>query len=283
MADVENQYRLAQTRLEDFLSHNQIVVLERDLESLKQNLDVKYKLLAQKYEELNRIETWLEDARTVQDQLKATSSSPGASIGDMLALTGLREQGSLRNTPLQLQLDLAAIEANLATPDDAASMIEVIEARKARVEADIQALSAELALAEAGLSPAAASEQAPAPTDLVDRISALEAALEAQSAQDRELRTARDLAWENYEAVQRKLAEVTLATQITDSEVRFAAHAIVPDDPISPRRLLNTAIGGALGFMLAVIGVFAVEYWQGSAPASEQTETAPRDHIMPSP
>jgi succinoglycan biosynthesis transport protein ExoP len=283
VADVENQYRLAQANLEDFLGDNRTLVLQHDIESLKQNLDVKYKLLAQKYGELNRIETWLEDARTVQDQLKVTSSSPGAGIGDMLAVTGLRGQGSLQTTPLQLQLNLADIEANLATPDDAATMIEVIEARKARVEADIEALSAELVLAEDSLSSSAGSEQAQPPNDLAERISALEAALEAQQAQDRELRAARNIAWDNYEAVQRKLAEVTLATQITDSEVRFASHAIIPDDPISPRRLLNTVIGGALGFMLAVVGAFAVEYWQGSAPAAEQTETVPRDHVMPAP
>ena len=281
VAEVENSYRLAQANLENFLSQSQIVVLERGVESVKQNLGVKYKLLEQKYNELNRIDQWLADAQTVRDQLSAPSSSPGANVGDLLALTGLREQGASRGAPVQLQLNLAEIDGDIVTPEDAAVMTAVIAAYKARTEADIEALSAELALAGDGAASAGSREQEAATNPLVARLLVLQKALEIQKAQERELLSARNLAWENYVAVQRKLAEVTLQAQIPDSQVRFASHAIIPDDPISPRRLLNTVIGGALGFMLAVVGVFAVEYWQGGAQVSSEPERAQQDQLAP--
>jgi uncharacterized protein involved in exopolysaccharide biosynthesis len=89
-----------------------------------------------------------------------------------------------------------------------------------------------------------------------------ETELEIQYARQRELKQARDLAWENYTTVQRKVAEVQLDSQITDSQVRIAARAITPRGSVSPKPLRNTAIAGALGLMLAVFGVFALEYWR---------------------
>ena len=292
--EVEATYRLAQANLENFLKNSPIALLARDIKCLEQKLDTKYDLLARQYEvthnllaskysELNRIESWLDDAETVQDQLtNTTASSAGASMGDFLALMLLRERSSAGSIPVQLQVNLSEIDGDIVTPDDAANMIVVIKAHKARIEADIETLSAELLQGDDQVEQSArTNELAKTIKPLIDQKLVLEEALEIQSSKERELTTARDLAWENDRAVQRKLAEIELDSQITDFEVRVAARAIIPDpnNPVSPKRLLNTVIGGALGFMIALMAVFVIEYWQNNSQVSAETKGGQQDNL----
>ena len=98
-------------------------------------------------------------------------------------------------------------------------------------------------------------------------ILALQEKLEAERAQKQYLQQARDLAWSTCQTLMQKQAEVGIASQVTGTEVRLAASALPPADPVSPRKLLNTAVAGALGLMLGVFGAFAIEWWQGDEMA----------------
>jgi uncharacterized protein involved in exopolysaccharide biosynthesis len=48
--------------------------------------------------------------------------------------------------------------------------------------------------------------------------------------------------------------------------VQVLSRAAVPEEPVSPRRLLNTVIAGALGLMVGVFGAFFLEYWRKETP-----------------
>ena len=285
--DAEATYRLAQQALVQFLTTNQIAILEQEVEQLKETLKINYRLLNQEltekqkrisnqYTELSRTDLWLEKAQTLQDQLKNKSVSDSAQVGDALALISLMEGelgGRGGTAPFLLQFDTADLRDSSVTADDAADMLTIIEAHQERIEQNIQTLTTEFLATEDTLTSSVDSrELREAVEPLTIRLAQLEADLEAADATLRELTADRDLSWENYQAVQRKISEVQLDLQITDSEVRVAAHALVPEKSVSPRRLLNTAIGGALAFMFTIFGTFIVEYWQKKP---EETETQP--------
>ena len=63
-------------------------------------------------------------------------------------------------------------------------------------------------------------------------------------------------------------------TQSQNSQVRVASQAVMPRKAVSPRRMMNTAVAGALGLMLSVFGVFAFDFWQkgGLSDMSEAPE-----------
>jgi uncharacterized protein involved in exopolysaccharide biosynthesis len=97
---------------------------------------------------------------------------------------------------------------------------------------------------------------------LQQEILELQEQLERENAKKKELTHARDLAWETYQTLARKEAEVGVAAQVTDTEVRFAVPAIEPEKPVSPRKKLNIAIAGVLGVMIGVFGAFVAEYFE---------------------
>jgi hypothetical protein len=54
--------------------------------------------------------------------------------------------------------------------------------------------------------------------------------------------------------------------------VRLASAAAVPEEPVSPRKLLNTVVAGALGGIVAVIGVFISGWWHAGRADQEDED-----------
>jgi len=92
---------------------------------------------------------------------------------------------------------------------------------------------------------------------------------QTQTEEDRLVRT-RDVARETYVTVARKVEEVRIGAEDSSGDVRLASQAAVPHRPASPRKMLNTAVAGVLGFMLGVCGAFAVEWWRGEGETGRQ-------------
>ena len=86
------------------------------------------------------------------------------------------------------------------------------------------------------------------------------------------LTRARDVARDTYTTLARKVDEARIAAQDESGEVRLASHAAVPTKPVSPRKLLNTAVAGMLGLFGGVFGAFAVEYWRQETSIAEPIE-----------
>ena len=75
-----------------------------------------------------------------------------------------------------------------------------------------------------------------------------------------ELQQNRDLAWFAYSNLLSKEQEIQIATTSAGSDVRFAIQAVPPQEPVSPKKLTNTAIGLAVGLMGGVFGAFLFSY-----------------------
>jgi uncharacterized protein involved in exopolysaccharide biosynthesis len=75
-----------------------------------------------------------------------------------------------------------------------------------------------------------------------------------------DLQQDRDLAWNAYSNLLSTAQELDIAATIESSEVRFASPALAPRNPVGQGRLMVTAIGMALGFMMGVFGAFLFDY-----------------------
>jgi uncharacterized protein involved in exopolysaccharide biosynthesis len=106
--------------------------------------------------------------------------------------------------------------------------------------------------------------------EIAARVAALEPHMLALQQQLQEIQTeesrltrARDVARETYVTLARKVEEVRIAAEDTSGEVRLASRGSVPEKPVSPRKMLNTAMAGVLGLTLSVLGILTLEWWRG--------------------
>ncbi len=89
----------------------------------------------------------------------------------------------------------------------------------------------------------------------------LKAQLEAEKARQLRLTQQRDLTWDTLKTLSNKVAELNLARAANGSEVRLAAPAVVPVDPVERiNLLLALAAAAVVGLMLAVIITALAEY-----------------------
>ncbi len=274
--DVSQIYEIAQNDWEQFSGDNQITFLQREIDAqkkqaqeLRDSVSLEQKsvlqMLTGEYQQLNQIENWLQDAQAMRNQFSKPTSSASAQAGNALALIMLRSQilaGSTEST-LQIQLNLADLGEQAISVEDVDSLINVLQTRQEALKQSIAERS--VILTQNAANPGVNVENlVKVIADLDAKTLILEEQLEAQKAKQRELEQTRDLTWENLTTIQRKLAETELTSQITDTQIRIAASAVVPEKPVSSGRLMNTAIAGILGAMLAVFVVFAKEYWQSN-------------------
>jgi len=77
-------------------------------------------------------------------------------------------------------------------------------------------------------------------------------------------------------ALMRRLDEAKVAAQDEGGEVRLASRAAVPTDPVSPRKGLNTVLGGVLGLILGIVGAFVVDARRPAAEKSPVLATSTR-------
>jgi len=231
VAEAESSYKEAQEALAEFMGSNQVEALTREIED-KQNT------LADYYATKRHLDRLIADARTLRDQLRQQTSSSSTEMGNSLSIMLLQASAfTLLSPGLPVQLQLAFDErAGLeGSAEEQAqnldALLSILEARREEVEGTLQ-----------------------------QEILQLQEQLEREEARQQELTQARDLAWETYQTLARKEAEVQVATQVQDTEVRFAVPAVEPREPVAPKKKLNIAIAGVLGLMVGVFGAFLVEY-----------------------
>jgi len=94
-----------------------------------------------------------------------------------------------------------------------------------------------------------------------DEIQALEQQLEEARSTELELSSSRDLAWEAYQALSQKEAEIKNAT-LTNNQVTLASQAVVPKTPDPRGTIQKTAIAGVVGVIIATIFVVGLYWWR---------------------
>ncbi|MGQ9840479.1 MAG: GNVR domain-containing protein, partial [Anaerolineae bacterium] len=143
------------------------------------------------------------------------------------------------SAPIQLQVDSAASLSEKSPAEQVAfldDLVRVLEEKSAEIDVRLAALEPE--------------------------VLSLQKQLQEIYTEKERLGRARDVARETYMTLARKVEEARITAEENAGEVRIASRAVVPENPIGPRKLTNTAIAGSLGLMLSVLGVFLVEWWQ---------------------
>jgi capsular polysaccharide biosynthesis protein len=239
VAEAESNYRQAEEALAKFVGDNQIETLTREI-GAKQNTLTDY------YSTKQQLDRLIADAKALRDQSRQAASSSPTGTGNSLSIMLLQASAfTLLSPGLPVQLQLAFDErAGLEGSADEQvqnldALLSILEARREAVQSliDEGTLQAE--------------------------ILQLQEQLEREQARKQELTQTRDLAWETYDTLARKQAEVGVASQVTDTEVRFAVPAVEPKEPVAPKKMLNIAIAGVLGLMVGVFGAFLAEYFEG--------------------
>ncbi|MGA9349027.1 MAG: Wzz/FepE/Etk N-terminal domain-containing protein [Anaerolineae bacterium] len=237
--EAESGYKKAEEVLAKLMGDNQIDTLTQEVKS-KQNT------LADYYSTKQGLDRLIADAKALRDQLRQGTASSPTGTGNTLSIMLLQASAFTLlspELPVQLQLafdERAGLEASAEDQvQDLNALLSILEARREEVQALIDEMT------------------------LQQEILQLQEQLEREQARKQELTRARDLAWETYNTLARKEAEVGVASQVTDTEVRFAVPAVEPKKPVGPKKKLNIAIAGVLGLMVGVFGAFAIEYFEG--------------------
>jgi uncharacterized protein involved in exopolysaccharide biosynthesis len=103
----------------------------------------------------------------------------------------------------------------------------------------------------------------------------LKVQLEVETARQLQLTQQRDLAWETFKTLSNKVAELNLTRAASNSEVRFAANAVPPVEPMEEFNiLLAVALSGFVGLAVAVFIAFLANY-MNQPPFLTQNRRAP--------
>ena len=176
-------------------------------------------------------------------------------------------QGTSIPTSFQVQIQASP---NDMTPED---MIRDLEALLATLEMRRDTLSSELATLLEARAEGKSVETSSLDVELEATIKRLEERLRelrAELAQEErsieEAQAGRDLAWTSFDQLVRKDAELDIASRTAGAEVRLAMPALVPSGtggrgPVISKK--SIALGAAVGLVLGVFLVYAIEYLQG--------------------
>ena len=263
----------------------------------KQELQDSLRRLDQAYMEKNRLELLRENALMLQEQ--AQNGGETAAQTNSLALLLLKVQllgaadgsqgvtnqppGGKLGLPMSLQLALGNTPGAQASSGqqvaDLAALIAKLDSRIAGLDQEIEELSQgllsgeEYRLLSQDLSEKGAVAQII--ENLETEIQELQSQLAREEARKRQLTQQRDLAWSTFTTLSNKAAELELADTTINSEVRFAAPAIPPAEPVEgPSLIMTTALAGVVGFMLAIFIAFFANFMEQEPFLSRRREAA---------
>jgi uncharacterized protein involved in exopolysaccharide biosynthesis len=230
----------AEQDLIDFQARNEAAVLNAQLNSRQASMN-EYLSAARS------LRLIVQDARLLQERLRSQDQVGQVLLSDALAALFLQVGAQNTGEPsIQLQIS-----------DQRSLTDKTVEEQIVFLNSLIKAMEGKLAALE---------QQA---TSLEPAILGLQGKLQAIYTESDRLSTARDVAKETYMTLSRKVAEAQIEAEDTTRDVRLASYAVAPDKPVSPRKMLNTAVGGALGLCVAVLGAFVFEYWRKAEPERE--------------
>jgi succinoglycan biosynthesis transport protein ExoP len=230
----------ADAELIEFQARNQSSIVSAQLSSCRQT---QTDYLADQ----RAIAYIVQDIQGLRGQLAQQPGDQPASLADDLTALFLQVKAFGASTPIQLQVNSAASFSNKSLAEQIAFLDDLV--------VTLEAKSSEINERLAELEP---------------QILALQQRLQEINVESDLLTNARDLAHETYMTLARKLEEARIAAQEENGVLQVGSYTAVPEKPVSRRRMLNTAVAGALGGMMGVFGAFAIEWWQGDGERGRQ-------------
>ncbi|MBN2002160.1 MAG: hypothetical protein JXA21_02285 [Anaerolineae bacterium] len=191
----------------------------------------------------------------------ADALTPAISAEEQLAdvnaiLTAIESEIARLDTELQAQATALAKGESYAFLEDltpeSLTMAQMPSGEALQRMAGWEGVFAQAALLNAPLDQEIAQREA--------HVRGLRAEIAGLDGRKQEVQQNRDLAWSAYQNLLSKEQEITIATIAAGSDVRFASPAVPPLDPVSPKKLMNTAVGLAAGGMLGVFCSYLFDY-----------------------
>ncbi|MBC7249944.1 MAG: hypothetical protein H5T62_06625 [Anaerolineae bacterium] len=229
----EANLKKAEEELIAYQAKNQTEVLNTRISSMQASLRAYY-------DGAQAIRLVIQDANNLISRLRLQSSDAPASLGDDLASLLLEVQSL--NTQHQLPIELQVTSVQSFSGKTVGEQIKLLEDMVTTLNDKVIALETEAA-------------------NLEPQILELQQQREEAQTEYERLQRAVDTSKEVYMTVVRKAEETRIAADSEGEEVRLASYAAVPTKPVSPRKMLNIAVAGTLGFFVGVFGAFAWEYW----------------------
>ena len=239
-------YETAQQQYEAFLAENRV-------EWLTQQVKLKLQQIDDSFATLGRLDRVIRDVQSLRERLRqgGSVSSSDAALLSVLKLNAFSAASSLP-TGTQDKPETPAYQLQLAVGNQAAT-----DQSAAQQLQEVEAILRTLETRRTELQTQAASPQPQ------QELARLQQANEQEQARLRTLQEQRDLARDTYNTLARKRAEVSVSSQLTDTEVRQAFAATTPERPSGPKRTL-IILGAALaGLALGVLGAFILDYVRG--------------------
>lgn len=286
LASANQEYLAAQSGLEAFIQDNQIDFLNSQIDEVH---TIYHSLADQRTQQITYFYTrklamddLLVQAQALKEQLASGSRSQAGEIGDALAVLKARSTalGIVDGSPnlqipsrlpldsppqsdssiqpessFNIDLQLANVEAILDTPAayeaDLDDLIELAAGEQAKAESAWKALAEEISQGEGYDEIERFAEQ----------IRSLESKLEIETARQTELTSQRDLAWQAYQAIAQKEAELRNAPQ-EGNLVTIAGVAVQPQQPESRGTVQNVIIATLLGGFVGLAIVLGLTWWR---------------------
>jgi succinoglycan biosynthesis transport protein ExoP len=192
----------------------------------------------------------VQDIRGLRDQLAQQPGDRPISLADDLtalllqikafSLMQVKPLDTQSSTPIQLQVNSAESISDKSPAEQIAfqdDLVAILEAKSSEIDGRL--------------------------AELEPQTLALQERLQEFTAESERLVNARDLASETYLTLVRKLEEARISAQEENGVLQVGSYAAVPEEPVGPRKLLNTAVAGALGLMLGVFAAFALHWLRG--------------------
>ncbi len=163
--------------------------------------------------------------------------------------------------PLPLALDLLNLESrvlNFGLCSSAPSASGFLLQAKDITAQEGLALLEEMASAMQGQTQMLQAEKSP----LAAEIQQLQSEIEQAEAQMREVKSQRDRAWKVYQELQQRHLQLLALREAGWQVASLVVGASPPHSPISPRPVVNTAVGFVVGLMLGFLWIFVPKLWE---------------------
>jgi uncharacterized protein involved in exopolysaccharide biosynthesis len=244
-AEAKQDYDAKEAAVLTFMQSNPIEPLKRQQALLINELDAQITLE-------NKLQISAADVQALRSRLAASGATPSSAdqITQILIQANAFNNTGSATGPLNLVLTPPTVpevttQAQLQQLDDLA---KAIDGRRQKVsDTQMQTWHSQL--------------------------NVIQSQLEQATQQIKELQAARDLAWNTYQTLNNKVAEVHVSNGAQNDWVRLATPAAPPVSPNAPRTALNVLIGGLLGLVIGFVLALALDLLRGR---SRVLEPAPR-------
>ena len=242
MEQAETDLKAAEEALIAFQAHNRTAILQNQLNSYHQ-------AQADYLADQRAITSLTQDIQGLREQLSQQPGDHPTTLADDLTALFLQIKAFNVQTSLPIQLQVGSAESlsNKNISEQIAfldGLMDALQSKSLEIDKELQALE--------------------------PKILTLQQQLQEIETEENRLTRDQEVAEEAYMALARKVEEVRIAAEAEGGDVKLASQAAVPEEPVSPHKLLNTAVGGVLGATLGIFWAFAVEWWRQAEGAPAQ-------------